>query len=136
MAPLFWGGLYSKRIGKKSAFLSLISGIGLVLIELNGWKPFLIPSVIFNVIIQIIVLIFGSLMFDRHIEKSDIAIPLSSILSHKQLLVFAGIFLLSIDFWNFGRPALIIAGIPLFVWYSMGLCGVLSIAIWWQYRKQ
>lgn len=135
MAPLFFGGLYSKHIGKKSAFLALLLGIGLVVLEFNGWKPPFLPNVVFNLMIQIILLVLGALLFDRQNCESDVVITLSSVVSRKHLLIFAGIFLCAIDVWNYGRPAKLFAGIPVFVWYSFCLCVVLSVAIWVQFKK-
>lgn len=133
MAPLFWGGLYF-NIGKKSAFMALISGIMLVLAEFWGWKPQPFPAVIFNLFFQIAVLIAGKLLFDRQRTRSDFVIPLDTILSRKQIFLFSLIFVLAIDIWNYNRITHLLFGIPGFIFYSFGLCLVLSLIIWIQYK--
>jgi len=135
MAPLFFGGLYSKRIGKNSVALALLSGMGLVILQLFGWKPPVLPAVLFNLMIQIIFLVLGALLFDRQNCESDVVISLSSVISKKQVLVFTGIFVCAFDVWNYGKPAKLFAGIPGFVWYSFFLCLVLSAAILVQFKK-
>ena len=135
IAPLFYVGLYTNRIGKKSAFLALFIGILLVLLELNGWKPFILPNVVFNLMIQIVILVCGALLFDRQDSKSDVVISLGTVVSPKQLIVFIIIFLISIDFWNYGKQAQLLVGIPGFVWYSLVLCIVLSVALWVQFKN-
>jgi solute:Na+ symporter, SSS family len=49
-------------------------------------------------------------------------------------LRWAGVFLallaLSVDFWAWGRKPVIILGLPVWMWYSMGLCLAASGAFW------
>lgn len=129
LAPLFLWGLYSPRVGKHTAFLVLLVGLGLVVIQFFGWKPGAIPTVVFNLVVQAGLLWGGTYIWDRSRLSSPFVVPFFAFISVRQLLVFLLILLCSFDIWNYGRSSVLFLGIPGFVWYSLFLCVLLSIAI-------
>ncbi|MBD3348503.1 MAG: sodium:solute symporter family protein [Candidatus Eisenbacteria bacterium] len=42
--------------------------------------------------------------------------------------LFLGFFILSVDWWRFGSPPRLVAGMPVWIFYFFGLCALLSIA--------
>ncbi|MCA1949043.1 MAG: sodium:solute symporter family protein, partial [Treponema sp.] len=135
VAPIFFIGLFSPRIGKRSAFFALITGLGLVVMQFLGWKPGAVPTVVFNLAVQLGLLWGGALLWDRHRLAASFVVPFTSLMSSRQVLVFLGILILSFDIWNYGRNPVLLLGIPGFVWYSLFLCVLLSIAIIVQFKK-
>jgi SSS family solute:Na+ symporter len=128
LAPSVLGGLYWRRASAYGAAASVLVGEALVflfyfnVLRVPGLQP-VVPAVIAAAIVFVLV----SLAAPSRRGNPDIAarIPRRTWLL---ALPFALLFLLSNDLWAWGRTPVFVLGLPLWVWYSIGLCVLLSIA--------
>lgn len=121
-------GLYCPAVGKHAAIASLLAGEVLVLAEAIGFRP-VINAILFNTIIQIVILVIFTFIFDKN-EKpgTDIQNPFE-IIKPPAFIAIITIVILSFDMWNYNlERKIMFLGVPGFVWYSLGLCLLLSLA--------
>jgi hypothetical protein len=128
LAPSVLGGLYWRRASAYGAAASVLVGEALVflfyfnVLRVPGIQP-VVPSVIAAAIVFVLV----SLAAPSRRGNPDIAARIPR-RTWFLALPFALLFLLSNDFWAWGRRPVFVLGLPLWVWYSIGLCVLLSLA--------
>ena len=127
LAPAVIGGLYWKKANKYGAISSIVVGEGLVLAYY--FKLINTPAIHSIVPIMLatgIVFIVISLFTTSRNENMDIVFRIN-----KNRLrwtpIFLAIFVLGNDFWAWGRKPVMIAGLPLWIWYYIGLGILLSV---------
>jgi SSS family solute:Na+ symporter len=128
LAPSVLGGLYWRRASAYGAAASVLVGEALVflfyfnVLRVPGLQP-VVPAVIAAAIVFVLV----SLAAPSRRGNPDIAAPIPR-RTWFLALPFALLFLLSNDFWAWGKTPVFVLGLPLWVWYSIGLCVLLSLA--------
>jgi SSS family solute:Na+ symporter len=127
LAPAVIGGLYWKKANKYGAVSSILAGECLVLayyfklVDTPNIHP-IVPVMIATGAVFIVV----SLFTISPGENTGIVFKMSK----KRLAwtpVFLGLFILGNDFWAWGRKPVIAAGLPLWIWYYIGLGILLSV---------
>lgn len=127
LAPAIIGGLYWKKANKNGAVLSILLGEGMVLAYyFNFIKTPEIHPVIPILIVTGSVFILVSLFTSSVNENTGIVFEIKG-KSLKWIPVFLLLFILGNDFWAWGRKPIILAGLPVWVWYFFGLGILLSI---------
>jgi SSS family solute:Na+ symporter len=127
LAPAVIGGLYWKRANRYGAVLSIIIGEAMVfayyleLIRTPG-----IHSVVPIMAVTAAVFIVTSFLTTQQNENTEIVFDIKK-KSLRWIPVFSILFILGNDFWAWGRQPVIIAGLPLWVWYYVALGVILSI---------
>jgi SSS family solute:Na+ symporter len=128
LAPSVIAGLYWKRANKYGATASILIGEAMVfafyygLLNIKGMLP-VVPIVCTSSAVLAAV----SLLTTSKDEHTDLVFTIK----RKVFLwipLFAVLFILGNDFWNWGRRPLLIGGLPLWVWYFFALGIALSIA--------
>ncbi len=128
LAPAVIGGLYWKRANRYGAALSIIIGEAMVfgyyfkLINTPGILP-VVPIMAVTGAVFILISLFTS----QENENTDIVFKIGKS-SLKWIPVFVILFILGNDFWAWGRKPVILAGLPLWVWYYFGLGILLSVS--------
>jgi SSS family solute:Na+ symporter len=128
LAPVFFGAIYSSKSSPLGAFLSIVLGESMVV--LAGLRIISIPEVpdIFLVAaVSYTAWRLGNFLssrkpgsFSRSMQKQRMAATLkprsiSAVLPPLWALSFLAIPLVTLDFWNWGKPALLVGGFPLWV---------------------
>jgi SSS family solute:Na+ symporter len=128
LAPTVIGGLYWKRANRYAAIASILTGQALVVCFYCGWLRVtgMLP-VIPILLVTIAVFIVVSLFTHAGGENLEIVFPIDRRF-RKWAPVFLVLFLLGIDFWAWNRTPVLIAGLPLWVWYYIALGVLLSLA--------
>jgi SSS family solute:Na+ symporter len=127
LAPAVIGGLYWKKANKYGAISSIIVGEGLVLayyfklINTPG-----IHSIVPIMIATGFVFIFISQFTTSSNENMGIVFKISKN-KLRWTPIFLLLFILGNDFWAWGRKPVIVAGLPLWIWYYIGLGILLSV---------
>jgi SSS family solute:Na+ symporter len=128
LAPTVIGGLYWRRANRYGAAASILAGEGLVL--LFYFRPLLLPGVLPVLpILLATAAVFAavSLLTAAPRENPALVFPV-----RRQALRYAPhfllLFVLACDFWAWGRRPLLVAGLPLWIWYHILLTLVLSLA--------
>ncbi len=127
LAPTVIGGLYWRRANRYGAAASIVVGEGMVLAFY--FKMISIEAVLPIVVIMAVtaaVFVVVSLLTRGTGENKNLVAAVGSH-AWPWVLVFAGIFVLGNDFWAWNRTALLVGGLPLWVWYYMALGVVLSL---------
>lgn len=128
LAPAVIGGLYWKKANRYGAALSIIVGEAMVfgyyreLIHTPGILP-VVPIMAVTAAVFILISLFTS----QENENTDIVFKIKKS-SLKWIPVFVILFILGNDFWAWGRKPVILAGLPLWVWYYFGLGILLSVS--------
>jgi solute:Na+ symporter, SSS family len=127
LAPVVVGGLYWRRAGRRSAVASIVAGEAVAVASALGLVRFpgLLP-VIPVLAVAVVVFVAGSLLEnDATSNESLAASPRRG--TGWWTALFALLFVLGCDFWAWGRRPILVAGLPLWVfWY--GVLGVLLAA--------
>jgi SSS family solute:Na+ symporter len=127
LAPTVIGGLYWRRANRYAAAASILIGEGLVmafyfkLLSAPGILP-VVPILAATTVVFIGV----SLLSTAPGENTGIVAPVRPGI-WPWVLVFAGLFILGNDFWAWNRQPMFVIGLPLWVWYYVGLGVVLSL---------
>ena len=127
LAPTVIGGLYWKRANRYAAAASIVAGEGLVLafyfnvLSVPGILP-VVPVLAATTVVFIVV----SLLSTAPGENTGIVAPVRPGI-WPWVLVFSGLFILGNDFWAWNREPLLVVGLPLWVWYYVGLGVILSL---------
>jgi hypothetical protein len=127
LAPTVIGGLYWKRANRYAAAASIVAGEGLVLafyfnvLSVPGILP-VVPVLAATTVVFIVV----SLLSTAPGENTGIVAPVRPGI-WPWVLVFSGLFILGNDFWAWKREPLLVVGLPLWVWYYVGLGVILSL---------
>ncbi len=122
--PALAATLYWKRMNRWAAVASILVGEGLVAVDATvGLPRFGTLSVIPIVAASAAVLLLGSLLFPSHSmqppcpERPRMGAP-----SGRWIAVFALLFVLANDGWNWASSARLLLGYPGWVWWSLLLC--------------
>jgi SSS family solute:Na+ symporter len=128
LAPTVIGGLYWKRANRYAAAVSIIVGEGMVLaFYFKILKvPGILPIVPIFAVAAVVFVIVG-LLTRADAENPDIVVPVRPDI-WPWVVVFALLFVLGNDYWAWNREPLRLAGLPLWVWYYIGLGVILSVA--------
>lgn len=127
LAPTVIGGLYWKRSNRYAAAASIVAGEGLVLafyfnvLSAPGILP-VVPILAATAVVFIVV----SLLSTAPGENTGIVAPVQPGI-WPWVLVFSGLFILGNDFWAWNREPVFVIGLPLWVWYYVGLGVILSL---------
>jgi len=128
LAPTVIGGLYWRKANVRGAAASIIAGEALVflfyfnVLRVPGIQP-VVPAVAAAALVFIAV----SLFFPGRGGNTALVLPAGKG-SLLRALPFAVLFLLANDFWAWGKAPRFFLGLPLWVWYSIGLGVLLSVA--------
>jgi SSS family solute:Na+ symporter len=128
LAPVVIGGLYWKRGTRTGAFAAILAGEAVVVAtQLNVVRwPGVLPAIPV-LAASIAAYIGGSLLTtDRGAAAALARGPHAG--AWPWAVAFAALFALGNDFWAWGRKPVLALGLPLWVWYSAGLCVLLSFA--------
>ncbi len=132
--PVTLAAIYWPRANPWAAFASILAGEALValyhfkLLPAFGFLP-VIPVTI----VATLVLVAGSLVWPARGQRAFAQVSVSGL---RWALLFALVFLASIDFWNWGRADIALFGLPAWLWYHLGLCAVLLVLVAVFVRKQ
>ncbi len=134
LAPTVIGGLYWQKANRYGAIASILVGELLVfsnyfgLWSLPGIRPVVPIVVVTSAVFAVVSIFTRSSGENKHIVFS----------LQKRSGIWAVIFLVFFaaghDFWNWGRTPTLVAGLPLWVWYYIGL-GVLMSVLFAVYLK-
>lgn len=138
LAPVMLAAIYAPRAGKRAALFSLVAGTLLVFAQaLKLWAP-PFPAVFFNALVQIAILALGFFLSGSTLgrqkassepHQTDIIAPYKNeYLSPLALLAGLLLLLLGTDFWNYGKTAVLLLGVPTWVWYHCGATLILGLA--------
>jgi hypothetical protein len=128
LAPTVIGGLYWKRANRYAAAASIVAGEGMVLafyfkiLNVPGILP-VVPILIVTAVVFVAV----SCLSRQTGENTDVVVPIRWEI-WPWFVVFGLLFILGNDFWAWNREPLRLLGLPLWVWYFVGLGIILSIA--------
>jgi solute:Na+ symporter, SSS family len=128
LAPTVIGGLYWKRANRYAAAASIVFGEGMVLafyfevLKVPGILP-VVP------ILAVTAAVFAAVSFlsRKPGENPDVVVRIRPGI-WPWFAVFGLLFILGNDFWAWNREPLRLLGLPLWVWYYVGLGISLSIA--------
>jgi SSS family solute:Na+ symporter len=127
LAPPVIGGLYWKRANRYGAAASILVGEGMVaayylgVLSTPGVLSF-IPIIATSSAVFVAV----SLCTSAPTENTHLVFPVPPA-RLAWAVPFGALFLLGTDLWNWGRTPVLAAGLPLWVWYYIGLGAALSI---------
>ncbi|UCF99171.1 MAG: sodium:solute symporter family protein [Spirochaetaceae bacterium] len=127
LAPTVIAGLYWKKANRYAAAASIVAGEGLVLafyfkvLSMPGILP-IVPILVATSLVFVAV----SLLIKAPGENTDIIFPIRAG-SWPWVAIFGLLFILGNDFWAWNREPVRLLGVPLWVWYYVGLGIVLSI---------
>jgi SSS family solute:Na+ symporter len=127
LAPAVVGGLYWKRATREGALASILAGEAVVVLsyfDILKW-PGVLPVI--PVLIASIVSFAGVSLLTREKGEEGIVAPVPRA-AWAWAALFAVLFILSNDFWAWGRTPILVLGLPLWVLYSMALGVLLSLA--------
>lgn len=128
-------GLYFRQVFSRAAIGSIVVGEGLLL----AFYLKKIPSPIFLPVVWIMGAAFGTyLLIHVLLSRRGAGRPLGmpGWGRHPFFFLMAGIFLMAMDFWAWGRSGPILLGVPLWTIYFMALSGLQTgiMAFWVKYR--
>jgi len=127
LAPTVIGGLYWQRANKYGAMLSII--FGEFLVTLFYFKIINLPNILPIVpilLITIVIFFLVSLITSSREENRDTVFQIKKS-NVKWIIIFLLLFFLGNDFWAWGRKPIIIAGLPLWIYYYFTLGILLSV---------
>jgi len=127
--PTFVGALYWKRMHPKAAMLSIIVGEGLVVASALGRLPTMGTLPVIPIVgIVTLVLIAGSWTIRARASTKTTRTSRPGLRTLAWGGIFAGLFVASLDFWDWGTATTIWLGYPTWLWRSTGLCLALATA--------
>lgn len=127
-------GLYLRRVYPMAAITSILCGEGLLLLfyfkKLSA-GPFLPVIWIMAVTFAVYLAVHAFMTFKE--KRLSIGIP--AWLQSRYFYLLAGIFLLAIDFWAWGKPGPMVGGIPAWIFYFILLSGLqTAVMVFWVKR--
>jgi SSS family solute:Na+ symporter len=128
LAPAVIGGLYWKRANRFGAASSILAGEAMVLayyfqLIRTQWTLPVVPILSLTAAVFVLV----SLLTNAEDENREIVFRINR-RALAWIPVFAVLFILGNDFWNWGRSPVLAGGLPLWIWYFFGLGVLLSVA--------
>lgn len=133
LAPTVIGGLYWKRANRYGAAASILVGEALVVAFYFGWLRVagllpVVPILGATGLAFAVVSVLTGVPARRGAPENTMLVEPAGRGWLPWAGVFAVLFLLGIDFWAWGRRPVLVAGLPLWVWYYLVLGVVLSVA--------
>ena len=113
-------GLYLKRLFPLAAILSIIGGEGALICFYFKW----IPNAVFLPVVWVMIVTFSLYLIVHGIllwREKMFRLCIPGWVANRHVYLFAGIFLLAMDFWAWGKTGPVIFGIPAWVGYFIGL---------------
>jgi len=127
--PTFIGALYWKRMHPTAAMLSIVVGEGLVVASALGWLPTMGTLPVIPIVgIVTFVLIAGSWTIRGRAPTKTARTSRPGPRTLAWCGMFAGLFVASLDFWDWGTATTSWLGYPAWLWRSIGLCLALAAA--------
>lgn len=120
LAPVALAALYAPAVGTAAAMSALVGGASLVGLEALGVLVPPMPAAVFNALVQVAILGAGWLT-ERARKSTHARLPEPFPVSAGWLVVFGTMVILATDVWNFGRAPRVVAGLPSWLWYHLGL---------------
>jgi SSS family solute:Na+ symporter len=126
LAPTVIGGLYWKRANRYAAAASIVAGEGMVLafyfkvLSVPGIHPVVLVLAVTAIVFAAVSFLSGNAG-----ENTEIVVAIRPGI-WPWVVVFGLLFILGNDFWAWNRDPLRILGLPLWVWYYVGLGIILS----------
>ncbi len=127
-------GLYFKRVHALPAALSILIGEAAVLVFYLKW----LPAAGFLPVVWVMAIAFSVYLFAHlllRIRDGGLDLRLPGWLADRYTWLLAGIFLLGIDFWAWGKAQPIFFGLPAWLWYFVGLSGLQVIVMGFMVQK-
>jgi SSS family solute:Na+ symporter len=141
LAPTVLAGLYWKGANRYGAAASIIAGEAMVaafylgILSTPGLLPF-IPIILTSGAVLVVVSLVTRFPASApgtgntgaggsSVENTGLVYPVGPGALLKAA-PFVALFFLSFDFWNWGKPPVLVLGLPLWVWYYIGLGLLLS----------
>lgn len=125
--PVTLAAIYWRRANPWAGFASILTGeVFVALYHFKLLPAFGLLPVIPVTLVTTLVLVAGSLLFPARTLEPFARITLPGL---RWAALFALLFLLSIDFWNWGRTGPLWFGLPAWLWYSVGLTALLFLLI-------
>lgn len=136
LAPAVIGGLYWRGANRHGAVASILAGEAMVIAYYAGivHTEGILPIVPIMAAASVVLVLVSICTRSDH-ENLGIVFPVR----RKALLwvpLFALLFLLGNDFWNWGRNPLLLGGLPLWMWYFFSLGIILSLAFYFLVKGQ
>ena len=129
--PTVLGGLYLKRPHHAAALASILTGQAVLVLHLtgvlsaSGYLPAL-PVIVTSLVAYLVV---------QAACPGGLSLPRVEARALGYSLALAGVFLLAMDFWNWGSTGPLVLSLPLWVWYSVGLSLVQTVLMWLMLRR-
>ena len=121
-------GLYFKRVYPSAAILSILCGEATLIAFYFKW----IPSPVFLPVIWVMMVVFSVYLVTHLVvlwKKNSLKISTPKWLSNIYFWLLAGIFILAMDFWAWGKVEPTVWGIPLWLGYFVFLSGLQTIVM-------
>jgi SSS family solute:Na+ symporter len=121
-------GLYFKRVFPSAAILSILCGEVALAAFYFKW----IASPVFLPVIWVMMVTFSVYLFTHLVllgKENSLQISAPQWLSNIYFWLFAGIFILAMDFWSWGKVEPTVWGIPLWVGYFIFLSALQSVVM-------
>ena len=123
-ATLF--GLYFKRVHSLPAILSIIFGELTLIMFYIGWlSTDSVLPVIWVMLVTFSVYLITHLILELRMQTLSLKVP--GWLRNPYLYMMGGIFVLAMDFWNWEVTQPVFLGIPIWIWYFMGLSALQTL---------
>jgi len=134
--PTLVAGLYWPRATALGAGLSILIGETMVVLYALGWLPTLgfLPVVPVLLVTSVVIIVVSLLQRGRPSAEPELPGSIGGRpIGRKKAVtggaVFAVLFLLGIDYWSWGSATPLILGFPWWLWYFVGLNGLLIVAM-------
>lgn len=126
--PTIVFGLYFKRIFALPAILSIIFGESFLILFYLKW----IPGGIFLPVVWIMILTFSIYLFVHALllwKENELRFFVPGWIQNPYFYIMAGIFLLAMDFWAWGKIQPVFMGIPLWMIYFIFLSAMQTVVM-------
>ena len=123
--------MYLKRLSSSAAIVSILAGQGVLLAYSVGWltaQGYLpaLPVIAASSFGYLLVHLLRGYRFE--LPRLDLRVLWPG-------LALAGVFLLAMDFWNWGKSGPLWLGLPYWIWYSVGLSALQMVIVLWMLRR-
>ena len=126
--PAVLFGLYFKRVYPLAAILSIVFGEGTLVMFYLG----LFSAEVFLPVIWVMIVVFSVYLLTHAVmlrREGLLAFQAPKWLHNPYLYLMAGIFILAMDFWNWGNIEPIFTGIPAWLWFFAILSAIQTIVM-------
>ncbi len=137
--PAFFAAIHIRRVSAPGVIISIIAGELVVALSYAGvlsWPGMLtvVPAAMAATLVLLVDIILGRMVQGRIGSAADDAWfeDAASGLGRTRLIgwcaLVTALFVLSVDWWRFGVPSTVVAGLPGWVWYFFALSVLVSLA--------